>query len=223
MAMLISGCSASSSRSDSGTKPGTSVSGVIKVSKATQVLYAAPVSADGQLIAGLHISGRVDGSCEAGVNNVGTQTAVYNQCTTGTNIFYNCWTAEHSVLPTSAVLCMDIPWDKSAVEIQTSGLPPVQDIPGNLAPDTALEALKEPWGVQLTTGQKCVAFDGSPDRFQGAIVRYNCGFNLWLLNNAILSSPQWTFSTAIYKPKTSSYKSGPRVSVRIAWFPGPES
>lgn len=112
---------------------------------------------------------------------------------------------------------MTQPWSTTLVRIYVTELEPsTYPVP---------KSLSYPWGVELTTGEKCVAVQGAHDEFRGRVVDYGCdGAYLHggrvLLRGAHRSSPLWGFDSAWWTGR--KYVVRKRVHVRIAWYGGPK-
>jgi hypothetical protein len=127
-------------------------------------VYVAPVNPLGHQVQDINISETVYGDCVAG-SEVGNGP-VY-RCFADDGVYDPCWAVVSSKTPTGSVLCMALPWSKSAVRIVTTGLPSVA---GNFQTD-----LDYPWGVRLVTGENCVALQGAHSDYNGHVIDYYCG------------------------------------------------
>jgi hypothetical protein len=111
---------------------------------------------------------------------------------------------------------MTQPWSTTVVRIYVSELEPsTEPVPTNL---------NYPWGVELTTGEKCVAFQGAHDVYRGRVVDYGCNGayshrGRVLLRRMYRSQPSWSFDSAWWTG--SKYQPRKRVQVRVAWYGGP--
>jgi hypothetical protein len=174
----------------------------------TRVAYAAPVDAGGHptgLAVGAQVAG---GGCESGSDSIGN-VEVY-RCGANDVIYDPCW-AESA----GGVLCMQQPWATSVVRLAVPGIPPGVDV--------ATTDLDDPWGVELTSGARCLAEEGAHDTLGSKTVDFDCTggpiHGLELLRGVNRSTPFWTYQSAIYN---GSYQAaGPTVSVATAWFAGP--
>jgi hypothetical protein len=179
-------------------------------SAATQVVYAAPVNASGDQVEGLTVARTVQGHCEAGSDSVPGPTY---RCFFGNFIEDPCW-ADAAVA--GSVLCMAQPWSKTVVRIDVNELEP--------SPSPVPKSLSYPWGVELTTGEKCIAFQGAHDSYRGRVVDYGCD-GAYLHSGRVLlrgmhrSRPLWSFDSAWWTGRR--YQPRKRVQVRIAWYGGP--
>lgn len=170
--------------------------------------YAAPVDQLGRPTHSLPVSQQLSGSCESGSDVVGN-VGVY-RCGSGNSIVDPCWSDS-----STGVLCMLSPWATSLIHINAPRVPP-----GVAVTTTDLD---DPWGVELTSGARCLALQGAHASFGSNTVNYSCTggspTGLDLLNSADRSKPTWTYRTAMLKGST--YVAGPTVSVASAWFAGP--
>jgi len=179
----------------------------------TKVVEYRPVDTKGVPLAGLQV---VDGgyaSCEAGSDSVGNTY----RCFAGNAIYDPCWT-DNADPSTPAVLCQADPWDREATRLTVSG-GGLEPFLGPYPPD-----LDFPWGVQLSTGEQCIALLGAHDSYNGTVVDYACGSTQKhvLLRGVNQAEPQWTFKTAYYKVGTNSYTPGPTAYVVTAWYAIPD-
>lgn len=175
------------------------------------MIYVAPVDASGDQVEGLTIARTVHGHCEPGSDSVPGPTY---RCFFGNFIEDPCWA---DAVVAGSVLCMTQPWSTTLVRIYVTELEPsTYPVP---------KSLSYPWGVELTTGEKCVAVQGAHDEFRGRVVDYGCdGAYLHggrvLLRGAHRSSPLWGFDSAWWTGR--KYVVRKRVHVRIAWYGGPK-
>jgi hypothetical protein len=177
---------------------------------ATRIVYVAPVDAAGDQVEAVTVTRTVHGQCEPGSDSVPGPTY---RCFFGNFIEDPCW-ADAAVA--GSVLCMTQPWSTTAVRIYVDELEP--------SSDPVPTSLDYPWGVELTTGEKCVAFQGAHDQYRARVVDYGCdGAYLHagrvLLRGMHRSSPLWSFDSAWWTGKR--YQPRKRVEVRVAWYGGP--
>jgi hypothetical protein len=177
---------------------------------ATRTIYVAPVDANGDQVEGLTVARTVHGECHPGSDSVPGPTY---RCFFGNFIQDPCWV---DVAVAGSVLCMTQPWTNTAVRVYVNELEPsTESVPTNLS---------YPWGVELTTGEKCIAFQGAHDEYQGRVVDYGCdGAYLHggrvLLRGMHRSHPLWSFDSAWWTGR--KYQPRHRVGVRVAWYGGP--
>lgn len=177
-------------------------------SSGTRILYAAPVDVGGHPRPGLPVSSNVSGHCESGSDSIGN-VEVY-RCGAGDYIYDPCWFDADG-----GVLCMASPWDTSVVHIAVPGIPTGVNVGST--------DLNYPWGVQLSSGARCLAVQGAHDQFESKTVDYSCTggsiTGLSLLRGVNRSTQYWNYQTVIYNG--SNQAAGPVVSVASAWFAGP--
>lgn len=177
---------------------------------ATKVIYVAPVDRNGDQVEGLTVARTVHGHCEPGSDSVPGPTY---RCFFGNVIEDPCW-ADAAVA--GSVLCLTQPWSTTVMRIDVNELePPLGPVP---------KGLSYPWGVELTTGERCLAFQGAHDEYRGRGVDYGCGAGSSgtgrvLLRRMHRTSPLWSFDSAWWTGR--KYQPRGRVRVRIAWYGGP--
>ncbi len=176
----------------------------------TRVLYVAPIDANGDLAEGFSVARTTHGECHPGSDAVPGPTY---RCFTGNFIEDPCWA--DSAVPGS-VLCLTQPWAKSVTRVDVNELEPNNEpVP---------KSLSYPWGVELTTGEKCLAFQGAHDQYRGRVVDYGCN-SAYLHGGRVLlrgmhrAKPQWSFDSAWWTGR--KYQPRHRVTVRVAWYGGP--
>lgn len=200
--------SSTTATTSGGTTTTTSSSPPAQTARGTRVLYAAPVDQLGDPTSRLPVSKQVSGDCERGSDVIGN-VEVY-RCGAGNALYDPCWSDS-----SGGVLCMGSPWATSLARIEVAGVPPGVTV--------TTPNLDDPWGVELTSGARCLALQGAHSRFGSSVVNYACTggtiTGLDLLNDANRSTPYWTYQSATYKG--SGYVAGPTVSVASAWFGGP--
>lgn len=176
---------------------------------ATWVLYVAPVDSNGDQVEGVTVARTVRGHCEPGSDAVAGPTY---RCFFANFIADPCW-ADAAVA--GSVLCMTQPWSTTALRIDLTELEPtVESVP---------RSLSYPWGVELTNGERCLAFRGAHDEFRKRVVDYGCGVGSGagrvLLRGMHRSGSPWSFNSAWWTGR--SYRPRHRVYVRVAWYGGP--
>lgn len=174
----------------------------------TRVSYAAPVDMLGHPVPGLSVAAAVSGSCESGSDSIGN-VEVY-RCIAGNSIYDPCWADA-----AGGVLCMETPWVTSVQHLSAAGV--------TSGVNVTTTDLDYPWGVELTSGARCVAAQGAHDTFESKTIDYYCSgggqSGLSLLRGVNRSTPYWTYQTVVHNG--SSAAAGPAVSVVSAWFAGP--
>jgi len=192
LAMLAAGCS-----STPGHSPGLT---------ATRQVRVAPVSADGTPAGGFRTTVTAShATCEPGSEAIGQAY----RCFAGNGVYDPCW-AEKAAAPT--VLCMPDPWSVTDARLSVS---------------TALSAIpneggiSEPWGVELSAGQRCVLLQGAHGEFDGQVIDYYCSPKLLLLRGLTESGPIWRARSVIEKSGKSWL--GPSEEISLAWFGRPDT
>ena len=177
----------------------------------TEFAYVAPVDTDGTPREGFAVTETlVDGDCSPGSTAVGNAYRCFAQSPTeGSLVLDPCWAETGEDVPPQAVLCMARPWDSTVYEVVTAGLPALED----------LVVDPTPWGVQLTSGERCLQAQGARGDFEGRIMEYDCEGGLELLRPADQAAPLWTFDTAYFDG--TDFVAGPTVEAALAWFGGP--
>jgi hypothetical protein len=179
----------------------------------TVLLKEAPVDASYRPRAGLRIVYGGVATCEPGSDSVGNAY----RCFAGNLIHDPCWTDAASSVP--SVLCQYRPWESTAVRLtlRESGLAPFYE-------PSAPVGRYEPWAVQLSTGERCVAAQGAHDSFRGRVVDYGCQSrsgregNRYLLRGIQRSHGVWRISSATYHRAGNRYSPGPILRIATAWY-----
>ena len=175
---------------------------------ATSVVYVAPVDANGDPVEGLAITRTVHGHCEPGSDSVPGPTY---RCFFGNYIADPCWV---DATTPGSVLCMTQPWAKTAIRLFGSIL--------EYSFEPVPKRLNYPWGVELSTGERCVALQGAHDEYRRRVVDYSCGIDYVgrvLLRGMHFTQPLWSFDSAFWTGK--KYLPRARVTARVAWYGGP--
>jgi hypothetical protein len=180
----------------------------------TRVVQVAPVDSAYQPLPGIAVHSRgVAEECGAGSDSVGNAY----RCFSGHGVYDPCWTDSASAVP--AVLCLGRPWEKRAYRftLAQGGLEPFYGPPLRIG-------TYEPWGVELTTGERCVAAQGAHDSFGHRVVDYYCEGkgggrdDRVLLRGIDRSHGRWQIDSATYNAKRGKYRSGPTVRIATAWY-----
>ena len=190
--------------------------GGLAAAVATKVVLVAPVDRKGRPVPGDVLTNTVKGGCEAGSDVV--EGPVYRCFTSpfkgypGGAVVDPCMAATYDNAPTNIVLCMPLPWSHDVIEILTKGVPK--------SPSPFSRSRRHPLGVQLTTGQRCLAAQGAHNQYRGRVVDFYCRGNpaLALLRGVHQSREPWTFDSVAQTG--SSYRTAPPASVAIAWYEG---
>jgi hypothetical protein len=190
---------------------------VSKPEEPTRVIESAPVDATYLPLPGLRIDERgVADACLAGSDSVGNAY----RCHGGHYIFDPCWT-DNSDPANLAVLCQVRPWDRRVYRLRVGqgGLQPF------FGPPLQVGAY-EPWGVELTTGERCVALQGAHSTVNGGkrVVDYACTKrsggrdDRLLLRGIDRSHPRWKIASATYDRRTNRFHLGPKLRIVTAWY-----
>jgi hypothetical protein len=182
-----------------------SAAGAAGAASSTRILEVSPVTAADTLKPGYKLGPILHGgNCEAGSDVI---SGVY-RCFAGNGVYDPCWPDTAS--PTIPdVVCLLEPWSHTVVRIYVTA--PLQPSPaGRLYV----------WGVQLATGQRCLAAQGTHDLFDGQVVNYECSgsYRLVLLGQPNRSRPAWRIREAYLHTKTGRYTYGPTVTIAVAWY-----
>jgi hypothetical protein len=183
----------------------------------TRVVQVAPVDSNYKPLPGLRIEELgVAQNCGAGSDSVGNAY----RCITGHNLFDPCWTdASDPTRP--AVICQVRPWDKRVyrLDVGQGGLEPFYDPPLHIG-------VYEPWGVELTNGERCLALQGAHSTVNGGkrVVDYACWdksgkpTDRLLLRGLDRSHPRWKIASATYDSARERYRFGPEFGIVTAWY-----
>jgi hypothetical protein len=180
--------------------------GATSADQPTRTLQVSPVTSDGAPASGYHTTSQAAGaSCEPGSEAIGQAY----RCFAGNYVYDPCW-AEKSATPT--VLCVTDPWQHTDVRLTVSG--------GLSAIPYEGSAAGEPWGVQLSDGQRCLLAQGAHSLFDGRVIDYYCGQNLSLLRGLDTSAATWTAQSVAYK--SGHMMRGPAERIEVAWYGAPD-
>ncbi len=183
----------------------------------TRVVQISPVDAGYRPRPGLVVvdSGVAD-SCGAGSDSAGNTY----RCFSSHGVYDPCWTDDADPAA-PAVLCQLQPWD---TQVRRFGLAQGGLEPFLSAPTSSVHT--SPWGVQLTTGERCIALQGAHDAFDGGrrIVDYACGrtYRQVLLRGIARGHGAWTIRRASYDARHRRYRLGPSVRIATAWYAVPD-
>jgi len=187
-------------------------------SGATQIIETAAIDSSYHPLGTLRIENRgAAEQCLPGSDSVGNAY----RCFANHRVYDPCWT-DSSDPSTPAVLCQARPWEKRAFHLTVTegGLQPFY------GPPTPLLAAFEPWGVELTTGERCVALQGAHGTVNHTrrVIDYACETKAGKHDDRLLlrgidrSHYHWRMSTVTYNAKRSRYRFGPKVKVVTAWY-----
>jgi pimeloyl-ACP methyl ester carboxylesterase len=153
-------------------------------------------------------------SCSPGSDSVGDAY----RCFSGNGVYDPCW-ADQTRPSTTAVICQRAPWDTTVTRLTLAQA--LAPFPG---PPMPIDR-NAPWGVQLTTGERCLAAQGAHDNFNGRVVDYTCGssYDHVLLRGIHWDGQRATFDSAYYSSGANTYRRGPTVTVATAWYAIPDT
>jgi len=184
-----------------------------RTAEQTNVVYVAPVDRRGSRVKTFKVVRRLYGRCEPGSDVL---TVPVFRCLSGTGVYDPCWVVSDASAPNKVVWCLLQPWSRDVYRIVTRGLP----APGGSYKKPSLDF---PWGIQLTTGQRCLAVQGTRDSYRGQAIDFYCTFPskrlLGVLRGVDRHYPVWTYRTTWVK--SGRYTPGPTVKLRTAWYGWP--
>lgn len=197
--LLASGCGGSSAD--------TSGASSSKRASATAVRVVSPVTSAG-IASGYRVTQRLHGVCEDGSDSVAG--AVY-RCFSHGRVLDPCW-MDPRFRERRHLLCLQLPWERILSSV-------VLHRPPTLPPKPANITRGHPWGVQLATGERCVAVQGAHSFFRGRPVDYVCpGTKVSVLRGLDQSKGIWTATTVLHRSNHPYYTRGGTVQVRTAWY-----
>lgn len=200
VAAVVAGC---------GSGAPATVTGPGAGAEQTQRVYVSPVTSAGAAVSGYRVTSHAAGaSCEPGSEAIGQAY----RCFAGNGVYDPCW-AEKAAAPT--VLCVADPWLRTAAQLRVSS--PLSPIPGEGGASTG--QADQPWGVQLTSGQRCVLAQGAHNAFNGQVIDYYCTSRLSLLRGLDRTPATWTARSVV--AKSGQLASGPAEKIAIAWYGTP--
>ena len=175
------------------------------------VARVTPFAANGTLRSSLHVAAHETGICEPGSDAL--SSAVY-RCFSSHRVLDPCWRDHRRPKPLT-VICLLTPWANGVIQLT---------LKTNPGPTTGTSATRgEPWGIELTTGERCIALQGAHDTVNhnggGVPIDYSCGGTLVLLRGVDRSSATWTIRAARTRPREPDVILGPR-AIKVAWFAG---
>ena len=172
----------------------------------TQQIYVSPVTSAGAPTGGYRVTSRAaNATCSAGSESIGQAY----RCFAGNAIYDPCWAAKATK---PVVLCVADPWLHTEAELRVSSA--LGPIPAGTGGD-----IGEPWGVELSGGQRCLLAQGAHTVFDGAVIDYYCSSGLSLLRGLGLGSATWTARSVI--DKSGKLSDGPAEKIEIAWYGSP--
>lgn len=170
-----------------------------------------PFSAEGDLRPGLHVVRTAFGTCGPGSDVLPND--VY-RCGDKNGILDPCWRDYRS--SSAAVACLTEPWSRSVIRLRLAADP---------APSRGSVDLKaEPWGIELSSGARCIALQGSHDTVTGKggspWIDYGCENKLSLVRGIDRTQPLWTIRAARGIRRRFRFKIIGRVAIKTAWYGG---
>jgi hypothetical protein len=151
----------------------------------------------------IHVTKTVRGFCWEGSLAAARDDAW--RCLSGNGIYDPCFSSGKA---RGIVLCVPEPWKKSGVKIKLT-----RPLPKPYAGKPSTNGL--PWGIETTSGLRCVAATGATAAIGHVRANYGCltGED-WLWGSPSRKSEPWT----IYIAPLNARKLSARVKVAIAWF-----
>jgi hypothetical protein len=207
MAIGGSGCGGSESSSRS-TRPAATSHG-----EGTRVVYVRPTTRSGSLKPRYRVSARLsDGLC---IGSSVFVTGVAYSCRVRTSGYHQCWPLRGGA-GAGEVFCVGKPWEHSGIEI---GL---QERLQPSVAESSTHRRRGTWGVELTTGQRCVHLNGALGAFHGVTVEFDCtGTNLYLLGTPDQAQAFWTIREVVNHPEkegAASASPGSLGRIAVAWY-----
>jgi hypothetical protein len=186
------------------------VTGRLAGTAVTNVVTTAPVTAGGAAQDGLKVEVVEEAAtCSAASNAVGDAAAY--RCFAGHGVYDPCW-AHTSEGRADEVLCQLKPWESTVYRLRSDGPLPVPDDDGK--PDQSF-----PWGLELTTGDRCLAAQGSRSLFGERPVDFGCDpGNLEVLRGIGRRTGVWTVDAVTYNEARSGYEKAGSRQVKTAWY-----
>lgn len=181
-------------------------------SAVTTVVLVSPINKIGLLARGYSVSSTRTGGCDVS-GDFGPWSL---SCGVGDTRYVACWPlATPGRASTARAVCLGSPWQHTVVMILTPGQ---KWSPANF---TSTAPLSVAWGLELTTGLRCLQFFGSTNVVDDKAIRYFCADNKTALLDGTFDfakTSRWTVGSAVVNHKTLQWRRGPRVSIEEAWF-----
>jgi hypothetical protein len=169
----------------------------------TRVVSVSPETSEDTLKPGYYVGfHRAGMTCEDGSDVLSGDY----RCGGSVGIFDPCWADATTTLP--AVSCLFAPWSREVFRLVLTA-PLAPSVPGPVYV----------WGMQLSSGQRCLAYQGAHGSFDGQPVNYYCteSASLDLLGRPDASRPAWRIRE-VYTDAKGRQHYGPTVTIAIAWF-----
>jgi hypothetical protein len=174
---------------------------------ATHIVRVRPVDAGGHLRSGYTVTHRrAHAHCVLGSEATGTAY----RCFSGNEVLDPCWVQAGS--SHSHVVCLELPWSHDVIRLHvTKGYDnSAMTTPG-----------REPWGMRLTTGTRCVGVQGATSLVHGHAITSACPHSKTvLLGEPSRAKPLWSIRTARAGAHGHFTRTG-RKNVAAAYFGRP--
>lgn len=151
----------------------------------------------------IHVTKTVDGSCFSGSLAADRDDAW--RCMSGNFLYDPCFS---SAKAKGIVLCPADPWKRSGIKIKLT-----KPLPKKHADKGKPSTHGLPWGIQTTSGRKCVIETGATWEFHGQRANYYCSSKLWLYGDPDRKVEPWTIHAGPAHPKKLH-----KVAIKTAWF-----
>jgi hypothetical protein len=175
----------------------------------TQLVATRPTTARDVPQPGYAVVRRLEGgTCEAGSEVV---QGAY-RCFAGNDVVDPCWEDDTGSPTSLQVVCQAEPWKHTLTTISLDSVPPYSGPGGSFT-----------WGVQLATGQRCLAEQGANSMVDGYGVAYACGTDSKLVlvlplgHRIDKATPIWRIREAHLNASASGYTLAGTVGISVAW------
>jgi hypothetical protein len=149
----------------------------------------------------IHVTKTVKGSCFTGSIEANRNDAW--RCTSGTALFDPCFSSSKA---TGIVICVPVPWKRSGVELKLTRL-----LPTGSGSKRTPSTKGQPWGIETTSGLRCVLEGMGPFVNKRVFADYACKGGQWLWVQPDRKTKPWTIATGKRKPTATA-------KVKTAWF-----
>lgn len=177
----------------------------------TRIVYVRPTTKSWSLRPGYTVSARVIGDCGRASPFV---SGLAYRCSVGNLGHGVCWPIGETGNVREA-FCMEVPWDHRGTGIRVRKRLNVE--PGPREPSER----RTIWGVELTSGQRCVHLEGALSSFRGATTDFGCGAGLKLLGAPDKKQAVWTIREVYFHHGTRFsyyFTTGPIGHIFTAWY-----
>ncbi len=170
----------------------------------TKVKKVSPLNSKGKVRKGFRVEEETaGGTCSAGSHAIG---AAFRCVDSGEHALYDpCWYSHDETM----MFCWAAPWAREVTRFFPYIESELHQTPINRS---------HPWGVRLTSGERCQLVLGSTSAVDGKAVRWGCGGRLALLDDLNRTGDLWSLSAVTYDASTSTYALAGTREVAIAWF-----